>query len=128
MREAGRVRPDKVLLQTIRQSLVPDAEETLKDQTMSAEAIMKQLKAVAEDAEDLIKATAGDLSERAKAARGRLVTTLEAAQETCERLQDKAAAGAKATDKAIRNHPYESIGIAFGVGLVIGVLVCRGRD
>jgi len=33
--------------------------------------------------------------------------------------------GAKATDKVIREHPYESIGVAFGVGLLIGVLATR---
>ena len=34
-------------------------------------------------------------------------------------------AGAKAADKTIRDHPYESIGVAFGLGLLIGVLVTR---
>jgi ElaB/YqjD/DUF883 family membrane-anchored ribosome-binding protein len=34
-------------------------------------------------------------------------------------------AGAKAADQIIRKHPYESIGIALGVGLLIGVLVRR---
>ena len=28
-------------------------------------------------------------------------------------------AAAKATDKAVREHPYQAIGIAFGVGLLI---------
>ena len=32
---------------------------------------------------------------------------------------------AKATDQVIRGHPYESIGIALGVGLLIGVLAGR---
>ena len=35
------------------------------------------------------------------------------------------AASARATDRAIREHPYESIGIAFGVGVLIGVLINR---
>ena len=33
--------------------------------------------------------------------------------------------GAKATDKVIREHPYQSIGVAFGIGVLIGVLVTR---
>jgi ElaB/YqjD/DUF883 family membrane-anchored ribosome-binding protein len=72
-----------------------------------------------------MKATAGDLSEKAKEARSRLAAALESAKETCETLQEKAMAGAKATDRAIREHPYQSIGIAFGVGLLIGVLAGR---
>jgi ElaB/YqjD/DUF883 family membrane-anchored ribosome-binding protein len=34
----------------------------------------------------------------------------------------KTAAAAKATDRCIRDHPYETIGVAFGVGLLIGFL------
>jgi ElaB/YqjD/DUF883 family membrane-anchored ribosome-binding protein len=95
---------------------------------MSTERLASDLKAIARDAEDLIKATAGDVSEKAKEARSRLMVALESAKDRCEELQEKAVAGAKATDKVIRDHPYESIGIAFGVGLLIGVLLGRGRD
>ena len=95
---------------------------------MSTERLANDLKAIARDAEDLIKATAGEVSEKAKEARSRLMVALESAKERCEELQEKALAGAKATDKVIRDHPYESIGIAFGVGLLIGVLLGRGRD
>ena len=93
---------------------------------MSTERLANDLKAIARDAEDLIKATAGEVSEKAKEARSRLMVALESAKGRCEELQEKAVAGAKATDKIIRDHPYESIGIAFGVGVLIGVLVGRG--
>ena len=92
---------------------------------LSTERLVKDLKTVARDAEDLIKATASDMSDKAKAARSRLAGALESARHSCETLQDKALAGAKATDKAIREHPYPSLGIAFGVGLLIGVLANR---
>ena len=49
----------------------------------------------------------------------------QSAREMGRRLQEQTVAGAKATDRAIREHPYQSIGIAFGVGLLIGVLVNR---
>ena len=52
---------------------------------------------------------------------------IERAKDTCERLEEKAAAAARATDKAIKNHPYEAIGVALGLGLLIGVLVMRSR-
>jgi len=83
------------------------------------------LKLVVRDAEDLLKATAGEAGEKVKEVRSRLATALESAKATYERVQDKTVQAAKATDHVIREHPYESIGIAFGVGLLIGVLVGR---
>lgn len=91
----------------------------------STEKLVGDLKVVARDAEDLLKATAGEVSERAREVRARLTASVERARNACEGLQEKAAAGAKATDKVVRSHPYESIGIAFGVGLLVGVLVTR---
>jgi ElaB/YqjD/DUF883 family membrane-anchored ribosome-binding protein len=60
--------------------------------------------------------------------RVKLENVIEKAKETCERLQDRTAAAAKATDKTIREHPYQAIGIALGVGVLIGLLVSRSRD
>lgn len=91
----------------------------------SREKTMEDLRALVRDAEELLKATAGDMSERAKEARTRLGEALEKAKATCRRLEERTVAAAKATDKVIRQHPYESIGIAFGIGLLIGVLVAR---
>ncbi len=95
---------------------------------MNTNRIVADLKVLARDAEDLIEATAGDVTDKAKEARARLRKALAAAKDTCEDLQQKAADGARATDKVIREHPYQSIGVAFGVGLLIGVLALRGRD
>jgi ElaB/YqjD/DUF883 family membrane-anchored ribosome-binding protein len=89
------------------------------------ERLATDLKSVVHDAEDLLKATAGEAGEKVKEVRGRLSSALESAKATCEKLQDQTVRAAKVTDQAIREHPYESIGIAFGVGLLIGVLVGR---
>ncbi len=89
------------------------------------EKVKEDLRTLVHDAEDLLKATAGDMSEKAKEARSRLNAALDRAKETCRRLEEKTVAAAKATDKVIREHPYESIGVAFAAGLLIGVLVAR---
>ena len=89
------------------------------------ERLVSDLKAVAHDAEDLLKATAGQAGEKISEVRSRLTAGLESAKATCQRLEDKTVAAAKATDRCIREHPYESIGAAFGLGLLIGVLVGR---
>lgn len=87
--------------------------------------LVQDFKVVVQDAESLAKATAGDLGEKAREARNRLAASLESAKVSFHKLEEKAIAGAKATDKVIREHPYESLGVAFGVGLLVGVLVGR---
>jgi len=94
---------------------------------LHTEKLVNDLKSVARDAEELIEATAGNVSEKAKEARGRLYAALASARASCEALGAKAVEGAKVTDRAIREHPYESLGIVFGLGFLIGVLVTR-RD
>jgi len=59
--------------------------------------------------------------------RAKLEAVIEKAKATCERLQDQTVAAAKATDQTIREKPYHAIGVAFGVGVVIGVLAMWGR-
>jgi ElaB/YqjD/DUF883 family membrane-anchored ribosome-binding protein len=92
---------------------------------INTEQIVQDLKAVARDAEELVKATAGEVSERTREARARLVAALESAKQTCARWEEKAVEEAKATDKIIREHPYQWVGAAFGLGVLIGVLVAR---
>ena len=87
--------------------------------------LVGDLKTVAKDAEELMKATANHAGEKVGELRERLGTALESAKVTAHRLEEKTKEAAKATDRTIREHPYESIGIAFGVGLLIGVLVAR---
>lgn len=89
------------------------------------ERLMSDLKSVVSDAEALMKATAGQAGEKVNEMRGRLATALESAKATCRQLEEKTVAAAKATDRTIREHPYESIGVAFGLGLLLGVLVTR---
>ena len=83
------------------------------------------LNAVVRDAEQLIKATTGRAGETVNEARGRLAAAVETAKATCLKLEQTTAAAAKATDRCIREHPYETIGVAFGLGLLIGVLISR---
>jgi ElaB/YqjD/DUF883 family membrane-anchored ribosome-binding protein len=105
-------------METHFEAMTPDSQD-------ARERVKEDLHALMRDAEELLKATAGDMSEKAKQARTRLSEALEKARGTYRQLEEKTVAAARATDKVIREHPYESIGIAFGVGLLIGVLVAR---
>jgi len=91
----------------------------------TTEKLLQDLKTVVEDGEELLRAGARDLSERGRAARERLAAALEVAKETRRKLEQRAIAGARATDRLIREHPYHSVSVAFGIGLIIGVLVHR---
>jgi ElaB/YqjD/DUF883 family membrane-anchored ribosome-binding protein len=93
--------------------------------TEANERLAADIRALAGDAEELLKATAGEAGEKIKEVRQRLSKALESARATCENLQDQTAETAKAADQAIREHPYESIAIAFGVGALIGLFVGR---
>lgn len=42
-----------------------------------------------------------------------------------QRAEDKAVERAKAADRVIRDHPYQTVGLAFGLGLLIGLLARR---
>lgn len=94
---------------------------------MKTDRVVRDVKMLVRDAEELVEATAQDVSDRAKEARSRLRKAAASARESCEALQEKAIAGAKAADTVIRHHPYQSIGVAFGVGILLGALAIARR-
>ena len=80
---------------------------------------------LAEDARALMAATADVAGEKVGEARKRLADALENGKEIYGRVRDQALDGPKATDQAVREHPYPVTGIAFGVGALIGYLASR---
>jgi ElaB/YqjD/DUF883 family membrane-anchored ribosome-binding protein len=87
--------------------------------------VLATLRNAVHESEALLESTAGAVGEEAGKIRAKIQKAVDSAKAACHRVEAKALEGAKATDKVIRSHPYESIGIAFGVGLLIGVLVTR---
>ena len=59
--------------------------------------------------------------------RAKLNGAIDRTKEMCGRLQTQTAAAAKASDKAIRGHPYQAIGTAFGLGMLVGLLAMRRK-
>ena len=92
---------------------------------INTDRLVSDLKSVTRDAEELLKTVSGERGNGSKEMRQRLSSAIDSAKATYHRLEGKAVEGAKATDKAIRSHPYESLGIAFGMGLLVGVLMRR---
>jgi len=80
---------------------------------------------LAEDARALMAATADVAGEKVSEARKRLAAALESGKKILGQVKDKAVEGAKATDEAVREHPYQALAIAFGVGAIAGYLISR---
>ena len=92
---------------------------------VSTEKLLRDLKTVVHDGEELLKAGAQDLSERGAAARERLAAALEVARDTGRKLEQRVTECTRATDRLIRENPYQAVGLAFGIGMLFGILVNR---
>ena len=98
---------------------------------VSKEKLMQDLQIVVSDAEELLKATASQAGEKVSAARERIQDSLNAAKarlaEAEEAMLEKTRQAARATDEYVHDNPWRAVGIAAGVGLVVGMLISRGR-
>jgi ElaB/YqjD/DUF883 family membrane-anchored ribosome-binding protein len=98
-----------------------DAEQKAK--------LMHDLNLVIEDAQVLLRMTADQVGEEAHAVRERVSARLGKAKEELQALQDSALQSAKAaahaTDDFVHENPWQSVAIAAGAGLLLGVLISR---
>ena len=98
---------------------------------VSKEKLMQDLRIVVADAEELLRATASQAGEKVSAARERIQENLAAAKQRLAAAQEavvvKTKEAAKVTDEYVHENPWKAVGIAAGVGLIIGMLISRGR-
>ncbi|MDO8350719.1 MAG: DUF883 family protein [Gallionella sp.] len=98
---------------------------------VSKEKLMQDLQLVVSDAEELLRATASQAGEKVSAARERIQDSLAAAKSRLadaeEAMLEKTRQAARATDEYVHDNPWRAVGIAAGVGLVVGMLISRGR-
>ena len=77
----------------------------------------------------LFKLAASSSGEKAAELRERGMGLLRQAKEKAQDLQDavvtKSKAAARATDDYVHDHPWQAVGVAAGVGLLIGLLLNR---
>ncbi len=96
---------------------------------ISTDKLMSDLRAVVADAEALLKATAGQAGEKMTEVRARAEDSLRAARTSLEHAGDEVAArareGARAADEYEHENPWASVGVAAGVGFLIGYLIGR---
>lgn len=91
--------------------------------------LITDLKVVIGDAEALLRSAAATTGEKAAELREKATTTLKNASERLTDLQavarEKGKAAAQATDDFVHERPWTAIGIAAGVGFLVGLLVNR---
>jgi ElaB/YqjD/DUF883 family membrane-anchored ribosome-binding protein len=90
------------------------AEET------PTERLVEDVMALVSEAEDLVNLRSGNLEEGEKQ---ELQTALERIKAQCAKVKEQAMAGARQADQLIRRHPYASLGVVFGAGILVGWLL-----
>jgi len=102
---------------------------------ISKEKLMQDLRLVVADAEELLKLTASQagekMNEKMSVARERIQESLVSAKARLavaeEAVVENAKLAAKATDEYVHDNPWKAVGIAAGAGLLVGMLISRGR-
>ncbi|CAG7601465.1 DUF883 family protein [Candidatus Vallotia tarda] len=96
---------------------------------VNRENLMSDIKTVLSDAEDLLKQAASTTGERAAELRENALMRLKQAKEKAGDVQvvvvKKGKKAARATDDYVHDHPWTSIGVAAGIGMLIGLLINR---
>ncbi len=89
------------------------------------EKIENDMNHLADHARALLAATADSAEGHVKEARASLATALGGAKSLTARFYDEASARTKAYDLAIHQNPYLVIGVAAGLGALLGYLAVR---
>jgi ElaB/YqjD/DUF883 family membrane-anchored ribosome-binding protein len=96
---------------------------------VATEKLVADLRTLAGDAEELVKATAADTGDKIIKARGKLqqaVVDLKPRLSRAEAMiEDAARSAANSGDAYVHEKPWTAIGIAAGVGLLVGLLIGR---
>jgi ElaB/YqjD/DUF883 family membrane-anchored ribosome-binding protein len=98
---------------------------------ISKEHLINDFKVAVTDAEALLKATLNTGGEKVAEIRAKAEESLGIAKARMVEAQSEVLAktkeAAKATDNYVHENPWRSVGVAAGVGLLIGLLIGRNK-
>jgi ElaB/YqjD/DUF883 family membrane-anchored ribosome-binding protein len=101
---------------------------------MSAEAVTKEkliadIKVVIQDCEEILKVTASQAGEKVAELRTQISRRLIEAKGRLSELEGTAIAktkeAARAADEYVHENPWKAVGVAAGVGFLVGLLIRR---
>ncbi len=91
--------------------------------------VRNDMKTLVKDAQELFREASHATGEKAEELRAKGLTMLDAAMEKAQEVQavaiEKGKAAAHTTDEFVHDHPWKAVGIAAGVGLIVGMLISR---
>jgi ElaB/YqjD/DUF883 family membrane-anchored ribosome-binding protein len=101
----------------------------MSTQANTTDQLVTDLKAVMTDAEALLKATSTQTGDRIQEVRARAEKSLRDARVRLGEVEEQALRRARemadATEEYVRDNPWRSVGVAAGVGLLLGLLISR---
>jgi len=99
------------------------------DMSSNKQKFVSDMRVVVADAEEILRATAGVAGEKMADLRERVGERLRDAKlriaDAEAALLDKTKAAARATDDYVNENPWQAVGIAAGVGLLLGIIIGR---
>lgn len=93
--------------------------DQIKDQTFS------ELQALIEESDKLLKDSASLVGEEAENLREQLSVKLKQAAESISSVRERTRPVVEATETYIGGHPWQTVAISAGFGLVVGLLLGR---
>ncbi len=91
--------------------------------------LLADLRVVVADAEEILRATAGQAGEKMADLRAKLQDHLSSARHSLAEAQaavvERSKQVARVTDDYVQDNPWRSVGIAAGIGLLVGLLIGR---
>jgi ElaB/YqjD/DUF883 family membrane-anchored ribosome-binding protein len=95
----------------------------------SRDALVKDFSDVLVEAETLLKQAAKESGEKATDLRSQVETKLRAAKLKLQELQDEALdqakVAARVTDDYVHDNPWQAIGVAAAIGMLVGLVIGR---
>ncbi|HTN48751.1 MAG TPA: DUF883 family protein [Burkholderiaceae bacterium] len=96
---------------------------------VTKERLMADVNTVLVDAEELLRQAAQASGEQATELRRRAQSAISSAKRRLvdaeHRAVDQAKSAAKATDNWVHEHPWTAVGIAAGIGMLLGLVINR---
>lgn len=97
--------------------------------TETPEQLVDNLRNLLSEAERMVVSSAGEHSaEKIDELRAGIAQAQARLQELYGTAREKITTGAKHADETIRTHPYESLAVALGVGVMLGALLRRNGN